>query len=273
MTNSFVAARRHRGKRPTSASRPGAAFTLIELLVVIAIIAILAAILFPVFAQARDKARQTACLSNQKQFGLAWLQYAQDYDETVLPIRWGSGNNQYFRLRPLLDPYTKNKDIFVCPSNNQTNQAQMTLTYSYNWCVGTTCGGGNEHPLAGFDRPAQVPAFVDSNNTQYEGVTYYFAMVNTTTFWGRRSEPETSDLRFFGGALPKMIAHQRGANILFVDGHAKWYGEKTGLFQVDQGTYNGDAAWFTGTTNQPGPPSENIDWDADGIVGTATAYD
>ena len=61
------------------------AFTLIELLVVIAIIAILAAILFPVFAQARAKARQTADLSNLKQLALGWLMYAQDYDETVLP--------------------------------------------------------------------------------------------------------------------------------------------------------------------------------------------
>src|SRR5881296_1738464 len=63
------------------ASQPGAGFTLIELLVVIAIIAILAAILFPVFAQAREKARQTACLSNEKQMGTAVQMYAQDYDE------------------------------------------------------------------------------------------------------------------------------------------------------------------------------------------------
>src|ERR687895_617837 len=67
---------------PRQCARRNYGFTLIELLVVIAIIAILAAILFPVFAQARDKARQAGCLSNQKQLGLAWLMYSQDYDET-----------------------------------------------------------------------------------------------------------------------------------------------------------------------------------------------
>src|SRR3984957_10656640 len=71
---------------------PRLAFTLIELLVVIAIIAILAAILFPVFAQAREQARKTTCLSNVKELGLGTLMYVQDYDETF-PISWGNGNN------------------------------------------------------------------------------------------------------------------------------------------------------------------------------------
>jgi prepilin-type N-terminal cleavage/methylation domain-containing protein len=73
-------------------------FTLIELLVVIAIIAILAAILFPVFAQAREKARQASCASNHKQIILGWLQYAQDYDETAVPYssNTASGDNALF---------------------------------------------------------------------------------------------------------------------------------------------------------------------------------
>src|ERR1700759_352698 len=94
-------------------------FTLIELLVVIAIIAILAAILFPVFAQARDKARQISCLSNMKQTSLAILMYNQDYDETI-PL----GNQEYkgevtnydISWIKAVQPYTKNLQMFVCPN-------------------------------------------------------------------------------------------------------------------------------------------------------------
>ena len=92
-------------------------FTLIELLVVIAIIAILAAILFPVFAQARDKARAAACLSNTKQLSLGVLLYGQDYDE-ILPV---IGYNQQCRGRWQwqIYPYVKNQSVFTCSNINQ----------------------------------------------------------------------------------------------------------------------------------------------------------
>src|SRR6266542_6676413 len=95
-------------------NRRSRAFTLIELLVVIAIIAILAAILFPVFAQARSKARQASCTSNMKQIGLAVSMYADDYDEALIPQGLGNGP----KWRPwmqLSQPYVKNKQVFICP--------------------------------------------------------------------------------------------------------------------------------------------------------------
>src|SRR5947207_1780727 len=103
-----------------------ASFTLIELLVVIAIIAILAAILFPVFAQAREAARKTACLSNQRQLGTAFTLYVQDYEETYPPSDYDDSTNTRWSWYNLVDPYIKGgvtngtnknqrKSIFVCP--------------------------------------------------------------------------------------------------------------------------------------------------------------
>src|SRR5579862_3494570 len=93
------------------------AFSLIELLVVIAIIAILAAILFPVFAQAREKARQATCSSNQRNISTAILMYAQDYDEGLPLAAYGTSDGNYFAWIDLLDPYLKNKQVWLCPSS------------------------------------------------------------------------------------------------------------------------------------------------------------
>jgi len=120
-------------------------FTLIELLVVIAIIAILAAILFPVFAQARESARQTSCLSNTKQLGLGVLQYVQDYDEKfplwiytdkdgnvvtsgpgTADTPWGPWHNNHIGWDKTVQPYVKNVQIFQCPSNDVGNTDQRT---------------------------------------------------------------------------------------------------------------------------------------------------
>jgi len=149
------------------------AFTLIELLVVIAIIAILAAILFPVFAQAREKARQTSCLSNQKQIGLALMQYMQDYDGVVPMYRttagfvwtnpsgvnvWFGAYNEANRFTgtywtALVQPYIKTWDVQACPSEQNSSVFDFRMTggihygpnfginaeYLYKTYDGTSC--------------------------------------------------------------------------------------------------------------------------------------
>src|SRR5947209_11018338 len=117
-----------------TASRRRLGFTLIELLVVIAIIAILAAILFPVFAQAREKARQAMCISNTRQIGLALMQYCQDYDETVVPNNnqvTGSASTTWLSWPDFLQPYIKNTQVFTCPSSHRSESAPTDQVKTY----------------------------------------------------------------------------------------------------------------------------------------------
>src|SRR5205809_846157 len=107
-------------------------FTLIELLVVIAIIAILAAILFPVFAQAREKARQSSCLSNLKQIGTALMMYVQDYDEAY-PCNWYGSlwpsvpNTNRYKWMDAVFPYVKNEKVFSCPSDGGSRSTYINV--------------------------------------------------------------------------------------------------------------------------------------------------
>lgn len=128
-----VARPAHSDRPAHSVQRGGAGFTLIELLVVIAIIALLAAILFPVFARAREKARQSSCASNLKQIGLGCLQYAQDYDERY-PNYSPTTDGGVGTFRSNIYPYIKNSQVFSCPSNTSSATTSTQATENFGLC-------------------------------------------------------------------------------------------------------------------------------------------
>lgn len=183
-------------RRANAAPAPRRAFTLIELLVVIAIIAILAAILFPVFAQAREKARQAACLSNLKQIGIATMMYVQDYDETF-PNRTNNGGKGLCYDPALLgaeagtttpycssyawpmqiQSYAKNTGIFVCPTGTgrsykktvsaNTDSLAVPVPLSYGINIALYQYNANDQPYSGEDGPIALSAVTTPANTYY----------------------------------------------------------------------------------------------------------
>lgn len=137
------------------------AFTLIELLVVIAIIAILAAILFPVFAQAREAARKTSCISNAKQLTTSVLMYTQDYDETLLFDHFGRGTALYHWMYAL-GPYIRNGQVWKCPSDPNPKDVwdgtpgDSTVSYGYNFMFLNGVG------LAAVPKPSETIVLMDA---------------------------------------------------------------------------------------------------------------
>jgi prepilin-type N-terminal cleavage/methylation domain-containing protein/prepilin-type processing-associated H-X9-DG protein len=228
--------------------RKDTGFTLIELLVVIAIIAILAAILFPVFAQAREKARSATCLSNLKQIGNAFMMYTQDYDE-MMPTAWmgppGANKITTFWMW-LLEPYIqRGKDgrtdkretssrIFVCPSTrnfyNNPNDWWHSEYNGYGW--NCNLGYTNARPgygpfsLAQIEKPAETIAFGDSTEVQTEYLMPWAFCYRYNPKTDDEIRGKTYKVDDGSGYLPSSAPpdrHMDGANMTFADGHVKWY--------------------------------------------------
>jgi prepilin-type N-terminal cleavage/methylation domain-containing protein/prepilin-type processing-associated H-X9-DG protein len=200
-------------------------FTLIELLVVIAIIAILAAILFPVFAKAREKARQTACLSNVKQIGLSILMYCQDYDETfpcyVMYPCVDTGSHWPAKLQP----YVKNEQIFRCPTAGiDAGTPFRCAGYGVNYrhvipCHPAPPSECGKKALGKMQRPADTIMVGDGqyDGTECTGAGACPALYCTECWPVTGPCPGTKVMNALG------YRHNGGGNFNFVDGHAKWY--------------------------------------------------
>ena len=210
-------------------------FTLIELLVVIAIIALLAAILFPVFAQAREKARQASCASNEKQIGLAMLQYVQDADEAMPCSYYGdktlpSDNGSNYKWMDAVYPYVKNQQVFTCPSDTQS------LPYRYRG--GVNYGSYGLNGAYGNAGDAQTPprsttaylitvsqlaapattVWVTDNNNAGSAANPGGSQGFFWTDWTKNPTITNSQPRQLNNIAERHIGH---VNVLYCDGHTK----------------------------------------------------
>jgi prepilin-type N-terminal cleavage/methylation domain-containing protein len=214
---------------PAKGARRG--FTLIELLVVIAIIAILAAILFPVFAQAREKARQTACLSNMKQIGIGSMMYMQDYDGVYVPQEGlGTARGRYWIN--LIDPYIKSKPVYQCP--DRPDIIPMRFVRSPDGGYGPQCAYGMNYWLdsfyykdateSGIAYPSETAFILETGgggDGKPQTLGYYLAypsyyMHNYPRNWPYGDGLGTSQ------ASRLSARHSGGQNVLWADMHAKW---------------------------------------------------
>lgn len=217
-------------------------FTLIEILVVIAVIAILAAILFPVFAKAREKARQASCASDEKQLGLAFLQYAQDNDET-LPTGGGSGNFVGAGWGGQIFPYVKSAGVYRCPDDaTPVTPPEVPVSYGYNYLISLT--GYPAYSIGGvtarLNAPAQTVLLLEVSGVaspvtdpgEKPHGTLYSAVSDGTAIYSSSPLGAMSAGTFATGYLGRRppsfaqlsspVRHSVGSNFLLADGHVRF---------------------------------------------------
>ena len=237
-------------------------FTLIELLVVIAIIAILAAILFPVFARAREKARQTSCLSNIKQLMLGIIMYQQDYDErnvNLFLIRAGSpwpcpavdqslpddGLTIWaYSWRAVIQPYVKNRQLGICPSQPDnsgqrqgcTDRAWRQTREGYGYNMTNVSGRPDGQPLSWFLKPANTIALADVNCCGKACFAVSCCVGSGPLPLSAFTQADLDAVRWDGIVSTR---HNEGANFAFYDGHAKWRRYMSTAFKEYIGAYGG----------------------------------
>ncbi len=222
-------------------------FTLIELLVVIAIICILASILFPVFARARENARRTSCLNNIKQMSLGMLQYSQDYDER---FHGASARNTPFPgvgWAGAIYPYVKSSQVYRCPNDtNEGNSTNVPVSYAFNYYAASTALAAHQYPAMGILFSEISGTDVNVTDLLEVGSANYSAIDNGQILLWADSSGVVKCCKFGDavyhtrgagvldhskgrmddsdewGPQPTQPRHFNGANYAFMDGHAKW---------------------------------------------------
>ncbi len=252
---------KHTGEKQQRLTR---GFTLIELLVVIAIIAILAAILFPVFARARENARRASCSSNLKQIGLGIMQYTQDYDEkfplAIVNAAGVASPSVPYGWSDAIQPYVKSTQLYQCPSEStsapvgasgsafagQSDPTQVGyIDYSYNMMLSSDSQGNY---IRGLSLAALTqPTLTVMNADDYSWVSMDFD-------WGCHVAAacgvSASGLALIGNGTKANNRHLSGANFSFTDGHVKWYKSAGETSDAMANVYN---AVTPGTTSLNNP--------------------